>query len=153
MFKSFVSEPVLYPTQIDNLEDNDKTAVTSNTSQRDLCTPSIHISRPRIPSTHAVADMGATSVMVMANTPMKNVQILPITLNINLPDGEMVHSTHICEVKIPGLPHVLEGHIILALNVASLLGIQILCKVGCWIVFTDTACYVKNNGKIMLWKT
>ena len=97
--------------------------------------------------------MGATSVMVMANTPMKNVQILPITLNINLPDGEMVHSTHICEVKIPGLPHVLEGHIILALNVASLIGIQILCKVGCWIVFTDTACYVKNNGIIMLWKT
>jgi len=53
-------------------------------------------------------------------------------------------------IEIPGLPHVLEGHIVPALNVASLIGIQILCKVGCRIVFTDTACYVKYNGKIIL---
>jgi hypothetical protein len=140
----------LYPTQIDNLEDNDKTAVTSNTSQRDLCTPSIHISRPRIPSTHAVADTGATSVLVMANTPMKNVQIAPNPLNINFPNGKIVHSTHICDVKILGLPHVLKGHFVPALNVAFLIGIQILCKVGCWVVFMDTACYVKYNGKNIL---
>ncbi len=71
-------------------------------------------------------------------------------LNINLPDGKIVHSTHICDVEIPGLLHVLEVHIVPALNVASLIGIQILCKVGCWVVFTDTACYVKYNGKIIL---
>ena len=62
----------------------------------------------------------------------------------------MVHSTYICDVKIPGLPHVLEGHIVPALNVASLIGIQILCKVRCRVVFTDTACYVKYNGNIIL---
>ena len=79
--------------------------------------------RPKIPSTHAVADTGATSVLVMADTPMKNVRIAPNPLNINLPDGKMVHSTHICDVEIPGLPHVLEGHIVPTLNVASLIGI------------------------------
>ncbi len=75
--KSFVSEPVLYPTQIDHLNDEDKLVVPSNTSRRELCTPSINIGRPRIPCTHAVADTGTASVLLMANTPMKNVQIAP----------------------------------------------------------------------------
>ena len=104
--------------------------------------------RPKIPSTHAVADTGATSVLVMADTPMTNVQIAPNPLNINLPNGKMVHFTHICDIKIPGLPHVLKGHIAPALNDASLIGIRILCKVGCRVEFTDTACYVKYSGNI-----
>ncbi len=107
----------------------------------------------KIPSTHAVADTGATSVLMMANTPMKNVHIASNLLNINFLDGKMVHSTHICDVEIPGLPHVLEGHIVPAHNVVSLIDIRILCKVGCQVVFTDTVCYVKYNGKIILWGT
>jgi hypothetical protein len=103
-----------------------------------------------IPNSHGIADTGATTVLVMAETPMQNVQISPNPLNIKLPDGNTVRSTHICDVEIPGLPHVLEGHIVPALNVASLIGIRILCKVGCRVVFTDTACYVKYNGKIIL---
>jgi hypothetical protein len=51
----------------------------------------------------------------------------------------MVKSTHVCNLEIPGLPHVLEGHIVPDLNMASLIGIQILCKMGCIVVFTDTA--------------
>ncbi len=77
MFKTIVSDAVLYPTQIGNVEDNDKTVVTSNISQREICARSIHMGRPKIPKTHAVADTGATSVLVMANTPMKNVCIAP----------------------------------------------------------------------------
>ena len=86
---------------------------------------------PKIPSTHAVADTGATSVLVMVDTPMKNVHIALNPLTISLPDDKMVHFTHICDIKIPGLPHVLKGHIMPALNDAALIGIQILCKVGC----------------------
>ncbi len=83
---------------------------------------------------------------------MKNVRIAPNSLNINLPDGKMVHSTHICDVEIPGLLHVLEGHIVPTLNVASLIDIILgsCAKVGCRVVFMDTACYVKYNGKIIL---
>ncbi len=83
----------------------------------------------------------------MAETPMQNVRIAHNPLNIKLQDGNMVCFTHICDVETPGLPHVLEGHIVPALNVASLIGIRILFKVGCWVVFTDTACHVKYNGK------
>jgi hypothetical protein len=67
----------------------------------------------------------------MADTPMKNVPIKLNPLKTSLPNGKMVHSTHICDVEIPGLPHVLKGHIEPTLNVASLICIRILCKAGC----------------------
>jgi hypothetical protein len=115
-----------------------------------LCATGIHPRRPIIPDTQAITDMGATSAMVMSGTPMKNVRLTIDPLNINLPDGKMVKSTHICDIEIPGLPHVLKGHIIPALNVTSLIGIRVLCKAGCRVIFTDTACYVKYNKKIVL---
>ncbi len=36
------------------------------------------------------------------------------------------------------------------LTVASLVGIRILCKMGCTVLFTDTVCYVKYQGKVIL---
>ena len=81
---------------------------------------------------------------------MKNICPAKNPLNINLPNGKVVKSTHLCNLKVPGLPYVLEGHIVLDLTVASLIGICILCKVGCIVVFTDAACYVMNNGEVIL---
>jgi hypothetical protein len=67
----------------------------------------------------------------MKKTPnMKNVRLATIPLMINLLDGKLVKSTHICDLEIPGLPYVLEGHIVPDLTVASLVGIRILCKLG-----------------------
>ncbi len=97
-----------------------------------------------------VADTGATSVMVTKDTPMKNVQPATNPLNINLPDGTIVKSTYACDLEIPGLPYVVEGHIVPNLTVASLIGIQILCKMGCIVVFMDTACHVSYNGNVIL---
>jgi hypothetical protein len=89
--------------------------------------------------------------MIMKKTPnMKNVRPATTPLKINLPDGSIVQSTHICDLEIPGLPHVLEGHIVPDLTVASLVGIRILCKLGCTVVFTDTACYVFYKKQIIL---
>ena len=45
---------------------------------------------------------------------------------------------------------MLEGHIVPDLTVASLVGIRILCKLGCTVLFTDTACYVRYQGKVIL---
>jgi hypothetical protein len=109
-----------------------------------------HTSQETIDTHHAVADTGATSILVMKDTPMKNIRPTTNPLNINLPDGTIVKSTHMCNLEIPGLPHVIEGHIVLELTVASLVGIQILCKLGCTVVFTDTACYVCYQGKLIL---
>jgi hypothetical protein len=48
----------------------------------------------------------------------------------SLPDGKVVKSTHVCNFELPGLPTILEGHIVPDLAVALLVGIRILCKAG-----------------------
>ena len=115
-----------------------------------MCAPSMHPTKPKIPILHAVADTGATLVMVMKDTSMKNIRPAIFPLNINLRDGTAVKSTHICDLKIPGLPYVLEGHIVPDLTIASLIGIQILCKMGCIVMFLDRACYVMYDSKVIL---
>jgi hypothetical protein len=103
-----------------------------------------------IPETHSVADTGVTLVSIMTGTPMTNIHPATHPLTINLPDGKVVKSTHVCDMLILGLPTVLVGHVIPNLQVASLLGIRILCKAGCIVVFSDTACYVKYKGRVIL---
>ena len=110
---SFVSEPTLYPNQNIIVEVNNTTVVTDNLSSKcqHICASSVHPRKPSIPIIHAVADTGATSVMIMKKTPnMKNVSLATYSLTINLPDATMVKSTYICNLEIPGLPYVLEGH-------------------------------------------
>jgi hypothetical protein len=58
-------------------------------------------------------------------------------LSINLPDGEVLKSMHMCDIIIPGLPTVLTGHIVQGLTMTSLAGIRILCKAGCQGIFTE----------------
>jgi hypothetical protein len=94
--------------------------------------------------------MGATSIFVMAGTPMKNIRPATDPLTINLPNGNIVNSTHICDISIPGLLMILTGHIVPGLSMASLMGIRVLCKAGCKVIFTDTKCKVRFKNKIIL---
>jgi hypothetical protein len=81
---------------------------------------------------------------------MKNIRPATDPLTINLPNGEIVHSTHICDISIPGLPMILTGHIVPGLSMASLMGIRVLCKAGCKVIFTDTKCEVIFKNKVIL---
>ncbi len=99
---------------------------------------------------HAVADTGATSLFVMEGLKMGNVKITKNPLSINLPDGEMLKSTHTCDIIILGLPTVLTGHIVQGLMMVSLVGIRILCKAGCQVIFTEEYCDIIYNGKLIL---
>jgi hypothetical protein len=130
---------------------DDKTVVTANRKQQiKVCASCMQPTNPAIPPTHAVADTRATSVFVMKGTPMKNIWPATNPLTISLPDGKVVKSTHKFNFELPGLPTILEGHIIPDLTVASLVGICILCKEGCIIIFTKTACYVMYRGNVIL---
>jgi len=71
-------------------------------------------------------------------------------LTINLPNGKIAHSMHICDISIPGLLMILTGHIVSGLSMASLLGIRILCKAGCKVIFTDRTREVKYQDKVIL---
>ena len=44
----------------------------------------------------------------------------------------------------------MTGHIVPKLTIASLLGIQVLCKAGCSVVFTKSKCYVIYNEQVIL---
>ncbi len=60
-------------------------------------------------------------------------------------------STHMCDIKIEGLPVTLTGHIIPDLSIASLFGIRVLTEeAGCNVTFTKGDCVVKYNGNIIL---
>ncbi len=123
-------------------EDNNVTVLTSN------CTTAHHARAMLMKPTHAVADTGATSVFIMDIIPTNNKRKYPI--QINLPDGRKFSSSHICDITIPGLPITLTGYIIPDMTMASLLGIRVLCKAGCVVVFNDKTCRIYCKGKLIL---
>ena len=103
-----------------------------------------------IATLHAIADTGGTSIFIMKGMPVKNLCKSDNPITISLPDGSKVTSTHICDINIPGLPTVLTGHIVPGITMASLIGIRILCKAGCKVVFDDEKCEVFYKNNIIL---
>jgi hypothetical protein len=79
-------------------DDNDVTVLASN------CTTAHHAGPMLINPTHAVANTGATSIFILEGIPTKNKQLIAHPIQINLPDGRKVTSTHICNITIPGSP-------------------------------------------------
>ena len=77
---------------------------------------------------HAVADTGATLVRIKRDQNEKNIRSAVMPLVVNLPDDTVVRTTHVYDYKIPGLPTLLERHIVPELTVALLIGIRLLCK-------------------------
>jgi hypothetical protein len=59
----------------------------------------------------AIADTGATSIFIMDGVNVENKCIATQPLTINFPDSKKVVSTHVCDIRIPGLATVLRGHI------------------------------------------
>jgi hypothetical protein len=79
------------------------------------------ISAVTIARNHAIADTGVTSIFIMDGVDVINKRVASKPLTINLPDGKKVQSSHVCDIKIPGLPTVLTGHIVPSLTVVSLI--------------------------------
>ena len=89
-------------------DSDDATVIISNTSHDRNVASARNIAsalRQGVPKmlafadTHAIADTGASSIFVMAGTPMKNIRPTTDPLTINLPNGDIVHSTHICDIS------------------------------------------------------
>ena len=99
---------------------------------------------------HAIANTGATSILTMEGTPVKNIRRTNNPITVSLPDRTKVSSTHICDINIPWLPTTSMGHILLGITMTSLIGIRILCKAGCKVVFDDEKCKVLYDNDIIL---
>jgi hypothetical protein len=103
-----------------------------------------------IATNQAIADTGATSIFIMEGADVDNKGPATVPLTINLPDGKWVLSTHVCDIRIPGLPTVLTGHIVPSLCIASLIGIRPLFKAGCKVIFDNKKCDVVFDGVVIL---
>jgi hypothetical protein len=142
----------LDPIKSVNIVDDDEAVVTSNKMQQteSIAYDAVNAKAMKFARMHAVADTGTTSLFVMEGLKMSNVKIAKKPLSINLPDGEVLKSMHTCNMIILGLPTVLTGHIVQGLTMASLVGIRILCKAGCQVIFTEEYCDIMYNGKLIL---
>ena len=99
----------------------------------------------------AILDSGATSHFLVTKAPTKDRQIANSPLQVRLPDGARVASTHTCTLDIPQLPeHAKLGHIIPGLASHSLLSVVRLCNAGCDVIFTKIECIVKYRGRTVL---
>jgi len=86
----------------------------------------------------------------MKGTLVKNLRTTNNPITISLTDGSKVTSTDMCDINIPGLPMVLTGYVVPGITMASLIGIRILCKAGCKVVFDNNKCEVFNKNIIIL---
>ncbi len=130
-------------------DDNDATVITSNNSAMQVHTPH-HALGMLVGPSLAIADTGATLLFLTKGAPCLNKRRATTPILVTLPDGCKIFSLHTCNVAIPGLPTVLTGHIMPDMTTASLLGIQILCKAGCKVVFDDRNCQVIFEDNIIL---
>jgi hypothetical protein len=108
-----------YPTQniivavsiVGVVDDGNEPAVILNSSATRQCL-SEQVHAMMIKPTHAVADTGATSVFVMEGTPCKNLRLAENPITFSLPGRTKVTLMHICNIRIPGLPFMLLGHMV-----------------------------------------
>ncbi len=130
-------------------DDDDATVITSNISAMRVHTPH-HALGMLVGPLLTIADTGATLLFLTKGAPCLNKRRATTPILVTLPDGRKIFSSHTCDVAIPGLPTVLTGHIMPDMTTASLLGIRILCKAGCKVVFDDKNCQVIFEDNVIL---
>ena len=83
-----------------------------------------------------ILDSGSTIHFLVTTAPITNITPASSPLNVKLPDGACVSSTHTCTLNLPQLPtRAREGHIIPGLASHSLMSVVKLCNAGCEVTF------------------
>ena len=100
----------------------------------------------------AVADMGTTGHYLNLDLPWSNKQKSVHPLPIQMPNGEVIKSTHTSLLSNPDLTlKVRQAHLFPGLTKA-LLSIGTFCEHGCESTFNDKSIHIKNNqsGNIIM---
>ena len=98
----------------------------------------------------AISDSGATGHFLVAGAPAVNIVPAAKPINILLPNGKRIRSTHTCNLDIPWLPaHMTEAHIVPGLSHSSLVSTRKFCDAGCKVVFDQHECRVYKDGALV----
>ena len=95
----------------------------------------------------AILDSGASSTFLLSRAPVHNAQVAANPLNIKLPNGTTIQSSHIAELALPQLPKQARlAHIVPGLASHSLVSVVKLCNAGCKVVIDDISCEIQYRG-------
>eukprot|EP00804_Cyclotella_cryptica_P014650 CCRYP_012669-RA/>CCRYP_012669-RA protein AED:0.66 eAED:0.28 QI:0/0/0/0.66/0/0.33/3/0/1062 len=173
-FINSILHPSNYHHVIDDFtgDDDDKTIVMSNLSSTDksecattttdpstdddissdTTTHTIHqLGTTQTPRDFAILNSGATAHFLIQGVNVLNQKPSTQPLQIKLPDGSFITSTHTCNLNIPWLPtSMTEAHIVPGLTHSSLIATKKFCDAGCTVSFDTDACHIFLNGKLVL---
>ena len=89
--------------------------------------------------TTAILDSGTTGNYLMLDTPCDDIRPAETPVQVQLPDGRTMNSSHTGILCLPGLPLAARrAHIFPALKDHALLSVGLLCDHGCQVHFTET---------------
>ena len=131
---------------------DDVTVKISNTTAdaRPLNTAFTTTKKIQIGKDLAIADAGATSHFVLPGAPVENIQVATNPLEILLPDGDTIKSTHTCTLNIPWLPVAArQAHVVPGLAHTSLVSIKMLCDAGCLVTYDKNECKISYQNRIV----
>ena len=78
---------------------------------------------------YGILDSGTTDYFISVQTSVKNVRPTKNVINVTIPNGDHMNSTHECDIDWPLLPQRARGgHIIPALSQHSLLSVVLKCN-------------------------
>ena len=101
---------------------------------------------------YGMLDSGTTDHFMTLNARVTNIRPATSKLNIIIPDGSTISSSHECDINWPNLPpEAKSAHIIPQLHNQSLLSVVKLCAAGCTVIFKHDSCVVLYNGRIAMY--
>jgi hypothetical protein len=96
-----------------------------------------------------ILDSGCTTNFFSAAAPCRDKQAAHIPLNVNMPNGTTIQSSHTCNLLLTDMPpQARQAHILPGLVHNSLFSVGQLCDNGCSVTFTQDQVTVSKNGKM-----
>jgi hypothetical protein len=100
----------------------------------------------------AILDSGCTSNFLSAAAPCSDKQAAHVPLNVNMPNGTTIQSSHTCNLLLTELPpQSRQAHILPGLVHNSLISVGQLCDNGCSVTFTQDKVTVSKIEKCVMY--
>jgi hypothetical protein len=99
----------------------------------------------------AILNFWCTSIFLSATAPCSDNQAAHVPLNINMPNGTTIQSSHTCSLLLMDLPpQARRADILPVLVHNSLISVGQLCDNGCIFTFTHSQVTVTKNKKSVM---